>query len=319
MGLDDFEVFNDFTYTTTTEVLRQQIELFNAATGGAIILEAADNTGDYTDSTLYAKIEGLVRRRNVYSNAAVAAKEMQMLLDTSVKVATGTPPVQIDPTWWTWINRAPDEAGIIYGRQLAVDMMADMLNTGIMGLVAAMLNDAEIQHDGSGATADYGDLLTGTSKFGDRSNEIRVWVAHSKPMFDIWGTNLANSAQLFTFGSVSVRTDPFGRPIVLTDSPALINTGPTPDNYYTLGLVPGACRVEQNNDFLQNIETNNGFENIRRTIQSEWTYNLSAKGYAWDKTSGGHSPNDAAIASSGSWDRFATSHKDLPGVLVITQ
>lgn len=319
MGLDDFEVFNDFTYTTATEVLRQQIELFNAATAGAITLVAADNAGDFTSSSLYAKIDGLVRRRNVYSNAAVSAKEMEMLVDTSVKVAAGTPPVQIDPAWWTWINRSPDEAGIIYGRQLAVDMLADMLNTALMGIVAAMLNDTTIQHDGSGATADYNDLLTGTSKFGDRSTDIRVWVAHSKVMFDIWGTNLANAASLFNFGTVSVRSDPWGRPIVLTDSPSLINTAPTPDNYYTLGLVPGAARVEQNDDFIQNIETTNGFENIRRTIQSEWTYNLGVKGYSWDTASGGHSPNDAAIASSGSWDRFATSHKDLPGVLVITQ
>lgn len=319
MGLDDFEVFNDFTYTAATEVLRQQIDLFNAATNGAIILEAANNTGDFTDESMYAKIDGLVRRRDVYSNAAVSEKEMEMLVDTSVKVATGTPPVRIDPAWWTWINRNQEEAGAIYGKQLAIDMLADMLNTSIMALVAAMLNDSEIIHSDTAATADYNDLLTGTSKFGDRSDQIRVWVAHSKVMFDIWGNNLANSAQLFVFGNVSVRTDPFGRPIVLTDSPALINTAPDPDNYYTLGLTAGAVRAEQNDDFMQNIETKNGFENIRRTIQSEWTYNLGVKGYAWDKTSGGHSPNDAAIASSASWDRFVTSHKDLPGVLVATR
>lgn len=319
MGLDDFEVYNDFTYTTATEVLRQQIDLFNAATGGAILLEAANNAGDYTDESMYAKIDGLVRRRNAYANTAVSEKEMEMLLDTSVKVAAGTPPVRIDPHWWDWINRSQEEAGIIYGRQLAVDMFADMLNTAIMAIVAAMLNDTEIQHDGSSATADYNDLLTGTSKFGDRSNDIRIWIAHSKVMFDIWGDNLANASQLFVFGNVAVRTDPFGRPIVLTDSPSLVNTTPDPDNYYTLGLTPGAVRVEQNDDFLQNIETSNGFENIRRTIQSQWTYNLSVKGYAWDKTSGGHSPNDAAIASSASWDRFVTSHKDLPGTLVITR
>lgn len=319
MGLDDFEVFNDFTYTAATEVLRQQIDLFNSATGGAIVLEAADNTGDFTDESMYAKIDGLVRRRDVYSNAAVSEKEMEMLLDTSVKVATGTPPVRIDPAWWTWINRNQEEAGAIYGRQLAKDMLADMLNTAIMALVAAMLNDAEIIHSDTAATADYNDLLTGTSKFGDASNQIAVWVAHSKVMFDIWGNNLANASQLFVFGNVSVRTDPFGRPIVLTDSASLIDTAPTPDTYYTLGLVPGAVRAEQNSDFIQNIETKNGFENIRRTIQSEWTYNLGVKGYAWDKTSGGHSPNDAAIASSPNWDRFATSHKDLPGVLVATR
>lgn len=323
MGLDDFEVFTDFTYTTTTEILQQQLDLFNAATNGCIILQPGSNRGDFVDRTLYAKIADLVRRRNVYGNGALSEKEIEMLLDTSVKVAAGTPPVRMDPAWWRWIGEQPETAGVVYGTQLAVDMAADMLNTAIMAAVAAMLNDdTEIENDVSGTgdgTGTFAALLGGAAMFGDQAQRIRCWVAHSKVMFDIWGTALENGNGLFTFGTINVRSDGFGRPIVITDSPSLIDTVSNPDEYYTLGLVPGAIVVEQNNDFDQNTETKNGFENIRRTIQSEWSYNLSVKGYAWDKDSGGHSPNDAAIGSSASWDRFVTSHKELPGVLVKTK
>jgi hypothetical protein len=319
MGLDDFEVFTDFTYLTTTEILNQQLDLFNAATNGCIILEPSSNRGDYTDKALYAKIADLVRRRNVYGSGTVNEKELAMLLDTSVKVAAGTPPVRMDPAWWRWIGENPETAGVVYGTQLAVDMAADMLNTAIMAAVAALLNDSEIQNDDHTNFATFASLLGGAEKFGDASQRIRCWIAHSHVMFDIWGTALANSEVLFTFGTINVKQDGFGRPIVITDSPSLINTTPNPDEYYTVGLVPGGVRVEQNADFDQNTETKNGFENIRRTIQSEWSYNLSVKGYAWDKTSGGHSPNDAALASSASWDRFSTSEKDLAGVLVINK
>jgi hypothetical protein len=322
MGLDDFQVFTDFTYTTTTEILNQQIDLFNAATNGCIVLDQVQMAGDFRDSTLYAKIQGLVRRRNVYANGTVSEKEIEMLLDTAVKVAAGTPPVRMDPAWWTWLAQNPQTAGVVYGTQLAVDMAADMLNTAITAGIAALLNDlAVIGNDvtGTGAgTATFANLLGSVAKFGDASQRIRCWVAHSKILFDIWGTALANGEHLFTFGTINVRTDGFGRPIVITDSPSLILPG-SPNNYYTMGLTPGAIRVERNNDFDQNTETKNGFENIRRTIQSEWTYNLSVKGYAWDKDSGGHSPNDAAIASSASWDRFVTSDKDLPGVLMVSK
>lgn len=319
MGLSDFEVFTEFTYTAATEVLRQQIDLFNAATAGAIVLRAAANVGDYTDSAFYAKVADLVRRRNVYGSGAVTEKELAMLTETSVKVAAGTPPVRVDPAWWTWIQRNPEEGGVIYGKQLAIDMMADMLNTAIMAGVAALSGQATNIHDGSAATADFGDLLTGASKMGDASQAIRVWITHSKVMFDIWGVALANGASLFTFGTINVRQDGFGRPIVITDSPSLVNLTPTPDVYRSIGLVSGGIMVEQNNDFDQNVETSNGSENIKRTIQSEWTYNLSVKGFAWDKGSGGHSPNDAAIASTANWDKVVTSHKDLAGVLVLTQ
>lgn len=318
MALSDLEVFNEYTYSAMTEVLMQQIDLFNAASGGAIVLAASAHQGDFSDTAFYAKIQDLVRRRNVYGSGDLARKQLEHLVDTSVKVAAGTPPVELTPAWWTWIQRNPEEAGAVYGQQLAKDMLADMLNTSIMAYVAASINETEIRHDKPGGTATYADLLTGASKFGDHSGDLRLWVIHSKPMFDIWGTSLANNERLFTFGTVNVMTDGFGRPIIMTDSPALVEPGGTPI-YRTIGLTPGAIYVGQNNDFYQNVETSNGRENIERTIQSEWTFQVGVKGYSWDKTSGGASPNDMALASAANWNRYSTDHKSLAGVLVRTQ
>ena len=115
---------------------------------------------------------------------------------------------------------------------------------------------------------------------------------------------------------MAVTTDHVGRPLIVTDSTALIDTTPNPDVYYCLGLVPGAVIVEQNNDFFANEETSNGDENILRTWQAEWTYNLGIKGYAWDKTNGGKSPNDSALGTSTNWDKYASSDKDGPGVIL---
>lgn len=319
MGLSDFQVFNEFTYTAATEIVRQQVELFNAATNGAIVLRAANNLGDYTDSTFYGLIADLIRRRNVYGSGAIPEKVLEMLLATTVKVATGTPTVRMDPAWFSWINRDQEEAGAVYGQQLAAAMMQDMLNTAITALVAALSNDAEIQHTDTAAVISFADMVTGASKMGDRAQQITTWVMHSKPLFDLYQNALANTEGLFMFDTINVRQDGFGRRFVITDSPALVNTVPAPDQYISLGLGPAAVVVEQNDDFLQNIETINGFENIKRTIQSEWTYNLGVRGYAWDKSSGGPSPNDAALASAANWDRNVTSHKDLPGVMVTTQ
>jgi hypothetical protein len=198
-------------------------------------------------------------------------------------------------------------------------MLADMLNTAIMAGVAALSGESEVIHDGSAGTADFDDFLTGASKFGDQSAAITGWIVHSKVMFNVYGAALTNTSGLFQFGNVNVREDGFGRRFVITDAPSLKNTVPAPDEYYTLGLVPAGIVVEQNDDFLQNVDWANGFENIKRTIQSEWTYNLGVKGFTWDKTSGGHSPTDAALGSTANWDRNATSHKDLAGVLVVTQ
>lgn len=315
MALSDLAVFSEYTYSAMTEVLAQQVELFNAASGGTILLRGANHEGDYSDIAFWAKIQGLVRRRNAYGSGTVAEKTLEHLIDTMVKIAAGTPPVRIDPSQFEWIQRNQEEGGAVYGQQLAKDTLADMLNTALMAYVAALTGETDVYEDVSANDTTFATMLGGASKFGDASGNILSWVMHSKSLFDVYGTALENSAGLFNFGTVNVRQDGFGRPLIVTDSPSLISAG-TPDKHFIGGLVRAGIRVDMNGDFVQNVETSNGEENIVRTIQSEWSYNVGIKGYSWDKATGGKSPNDAAIATANNWDRYATSHKDTAGVLL---
>jgi hypothetical protein len=117
---------------------------------------------------------------------------------------------------------------------------------------------------------------------------------------------------------VKVTHDGFGNPFVVTDCASLVYTsGGT--RYHTCGLVPGAIMIDQNNDFIDNVHTANGDENITRTYQAEWSYNLGVKGFQWDKGNGGHSPSAAAIATATNWDKYVTSAKDLAGVMLNSQ
>lgn len=323
MALSDLAVYSEYAYTAMTEVLTQQIDLFNAATDGAISLSVAANQGDYDDVVSYAKISGLVRRRNSYGSGAVAHKQLTHLIDTMVKIAAGTPPIDIDPGMFKWIQRNPEEAGVVIGRQLAGDTLADMLNAGLGACRVALVTEGTNVFDNTGAaTKTFSvDLFNkGQAKFGDQYQQIVAWVMHSAPIFSVYAQALTNTAQLFNYGTVNVRRDPFGRLLVVSDSANLVTTvaGPA-TNYHSLGLTPGGIVVQQNSDFTANEETTNGDENIKRTYQAEWSYNAGIKGFKWDKTNGGHSPNDAAILTGTNWDKYATSAKDLAGVVVISQ
>ena len=319
MALSDLAVFSEYAYSTMTEMQDQQIGLFNAATRGGLVLQSGSHQGDYSDEAMWAKISGLVRRRNAYGSGTVAEKVLEHLTETSVKVAAGTPPVRIDPGMMKWIQRSPEEAGVVVGKQMAEDSIADMLNTAVLVYAAAIGQVANVVYDHS-ATGPMSliALNKGAAKFGDRAGAIVAWVMHSKSAFDIYGEALTNANRLFVFGNVRVIEDGFGRPLVVTDSPNLITAG-TPDTYAALGLTPGAVLVSQNGDFTDNVETKNGDENITRTYQAEWSYNVGIQGFAWDKTNGGKSPTNAALGTATNWDRYATSDKDLAGVLVKAQ
>jgi hypothetical protein len=315
MALSDLQVFNEYTYSTFTEMLDYNVNLFNQATNGGLILQSSAHQGDYSDTAIWAKISGLVRRRNAYGTGAVTEKVLTQLLDTSVKVAAGIAPVRIDPGMMKWIKKSPEEAGAVVGQQMAKDALADMLDASIRCFRAAHEAQATNFYDAGSTNASLTVLNTGRAKLGDRGGDIACWVLHSKMMFDIYGAALSNSNILFSFGTVKVTHDGFGNPFVVSDSPLLTVAGPT---YRALGLLAGAVVVGQNDDFTDNIITTNGDENIKRTYQAEWSYNVGVRGFQWDKTNGGHSPNDTALGTATNWDKYATSYKDLGGVVVKT-
>lgn len=320
MAMADMVVFNEYVQSTITEVISQQVDLFNAASQGTIVLTTKRNRGDFNIRSQFAEIANLVRRRDVYASGAVTPVVFAMLQEASVKVAAGTPPVSFNPSQFTWIQESPETAGVVIGEQLAKAQFQDMLNTAIKALRAAMVNvGASVEYDvPSQAALSLNALNRGAQKFGDHSQNIRAWVMHSTPIHDLWDSSLTNANALFTFENVRVLQDGFGRVFIVTDSPSLFGSVTSPDvtDYYTLGVVEGAAVVEDNGDFFANLETTNGDENIQRTYQAEWTYNLALKGYTWDTANGGKSPTDAEIGTGTNWDKTATSIKNTAGVIV---
>lgn len=311
-------IFNQFVHATWLEAIAQQIRLFNDATRGALVLRSAKSIGEYSDESYWQRISGLVRRRNAHGTGTVTPVDLNNLMATSVKVAAGTPPVNLPVDMLSWIGRQPDEAGVKVGMQLAEDTLADMLNTAIAALVAGLSGVSSLVYDGTGSTMTLNKLNSGASLFGDRAQSLLCWLLHSKSQFDIYGQALTNANILFKFGDVQVREDGMGRPFIVTDSPSLMYSS-SGQKYRVLGLQANACIVDQNTDFISRTVPVVGMENISDQFQASWSYNLGLLGFAWDKTAGGPSPTAAALATSSNWDRIATSVKDMSGVLINTQ
>ena len=316
-GLNDFVVFNQFAQLAFTEIMDQNVALWNSATRNALMLSSSSNIGDYMEESSYQLIADLVGNRNAYSTAGLTAVDLAQLLNVSVKVGGGSKPVTYTGTSFDWTQRPASEAGTVFGEQVAAGAMQYKINTAIATLVAS-ISAADVTFDGTAAVASLASLNQGAGKLGDRQANMAAWIMHSKSITDIYGNALANSNRLFVIDNVQVVDDGFGRPLIMTDSDALHFDNAGTENYHQLGLVSGACAIEDNGDFRNYEETQVERDNARQIVKSEFSFNVGLKGYTWDKANGGASPNDAALALSTNWDRTATSHKDTAGVKVTT-
>ena len=323
MALSDMEVFNQYFIGPTIETLGQMVEKFNAASAGSIRLTTDGFDGDFLQESFFAAIHSAQRRVDRYaSQASASATDLTQLRHDGVKVAGGFGPIRYEPSQMTWL-RQPTTRGIeVASRNFAEALLCDQLNTAIAALVAAIENGAAnttVDESGDNALA-YTTLNSAHAKFGDRSMDIVANVMDGQTYHGLIGQNLANATRLFQSAGVTV-VDILGKAIVITDAPAFFTEAvaepAAPAKRKALGLVSGAATVFDAGDVISNIETKNGQTRIETTMQVDYSFGLSLKGYSWDIANGGKSPTDAALATGTNWDKVATDWKHTAGVLAI--
>lgn len=317
MALDNMQVFNQYLMEATAETLGQQIDKFNAASNGAIVLTSLNFEGDFFERSFYSALHSAKRRVDRYaSNGTVSSTPLAQLRESAVKVAGGFGPISFEPAQMTWIRKNEAEAIAVISAQLSDAMMQDQLNSGIAGLVAAISNQATATNDVSASAGiSYSAMNDSHALFGDSSMGLVAQVMNGTAYHKLVGQNLTNTPQLFQAQNVTV-VDILGKPVIVTDSPALYAAG-TPNTLNVLSLVSGAVTVMDGSDVVTNIETSNGNARIETTMQADYSFGLALKGYTWDTTNGGKSPTDAEIATGSNWDKVATDIKHTAGVITI--
>ena len=318
MAVNDMVVFNDQVQLVATEVVAQNVQAFNQASQGAILLGSSSNIGDYVEEASYKAIASLVSRRDAYGSGTLSTKAIQQLKDVSVKVDQTVGPVEWTAEQFRRLGKSEEEAGLIIGEQAAIGMIQDYLNVAGGALKAAVEQNAALVNDHSGTgTAKLVELNSAAGKFGDRQMNLVAWLMHSKVFTDLTNEAITNTSQLYNIGNIRVMQDGLGRVYVVSDVPELQVAG-TPDKYHTLGMVPGAVMVETM-PMITMTQPKADQENMGVIWKGESSFNIGLKGYAWDTTNGGKSPTDAELWTGTNWDQIATDVKDTAGVALISQ
>ena len=322
MSQAQMQVFNEYFMPAIIETLAQDIQKFNAASAGSIVLSPAGFDGDHFQESFWKAVHTAQRRVDRYAAQADATPtDLQQGQIASVKVAGGFGPIRFEPAQMTWLNKPTAEGIEVASRNFAEALLQDQINTAIAALVAAIGNNSAMVNDvSSSGVLTYRALNGAHAKFGDRSADLIANVMNGAAYHSLIDQNLANGQNLFQAGGVTV-VDILNKRVVITDAPALsvAAAGETPAKVRALGLVSGAATVSDAGDVITNIETKNGKTRIETTLQSDYSFGLGLRGYTWDMANGGKSPTDAKIATGSNWDKVATDNKHTAGVMAVGQ
>ena len=313
MALTDMKVYNEYIKAATIERVCQEIDQFNAASGGAIVLNAEGFDGDFKMEAMFGSLEAAQRRVDRYaSNDPVTATSLSQIEQVFVKIAGGFGPVLWEPSQLAWMQQNPELGIEMASRALTQAIMKDQLNTGIAAAVAAIGNNSDATLGlGAGTGISQSAMNQAHALFGDRSQALITQVMNGATYHALIGEALDNGNTLFSSETVTV-VNILGKRIIVTDAPALVDG----TSGYTLSLQNAGIVVEDASDLITSIETTNGNARIETTFQADYSFGLGLKGYAWDTAAGGKSPTDTEIGTGTNWGVYASCVKDTAGVLL---
>jgi hypothetical protein len=320
MALTNMKVFNEYVREATIETVAQMVEKFNAASNGGIQLSTQGFDGDFFLKSMFSSLHSAQRRVDRYAtNTSASSTQLAQLEHVTAKVAGGFGPIEWEPSQLRWVGDNPTIAVEVISRNMAEAMLRDMLNAGIASAIAAMENlGATVTNDiGTGRDLTYSDINNSHALFGDSSQLLVCDVMDGVMYHKLIGQNLTNAVDLFQASTVTV-VEILGKRIVVTDAPALRETPATSTNdIKILSLAQGGIVVHDAGDLITNVETSNGSQRIKTTMQADYTFGLGLKGYAWSKSVS--SPTDAELGTGSNWTKIATSVKHTAGVLTLGQ
>lgn len=321
----NMKVYDNFAAGRTNEILAQFGDIFNAASNGAVKLSTKTAKGNYAYESFFANLGATLAARR--DNTSVTAQtDTALTQDEHVKVKLSRKIKPVSTTRDAWLKAfgsiSQAEFSDVLGEQVANIMQLEMVNSVLLAVRAALKQQTAsyvTQSSLGSMTTDV--LVSSLEAMGDRANRVVCWFMHSAAYYDLVRNQIgANITNVSDFNIATASPVTLNRPVIITDSSALVTQINSPDlnNYFTLGLTPDAITVENSEEQYITFQEVTGLENLIIRMQGEYAYTVGLKGFKWDVSNGGANPDATALALGTNWDTHFTDVKDRAGVAAMT-
>ena len=306
----DMIIYDEQAQTAYLERMQDVLDVFNAASNGAIVLRNEILEGDFKKSAFYT-VPGSVGHRDVNSTATVSGQKIGAEEMVGVKTPWKYGPYETTEEAFKRRARDPDEFYQLIGQHMADATMDYMLQAAFASLAAAIGANTAMVTQGNWSTDGKKVLTKGMRTFGDRFNRVALFVMDSTSYFDLVDQAIADKvveeAGFVVYGGTP---GTMGKPVLVTDK--------APDNTI-FGLQQNAVQiVESQVPGFRSYDINDQ-ENLAVGYRAEGAFNVELLGYSWDTSGSPAAPANPSLAQLGTganWVKHVSSNKLTAGVLI---
>lgn len=303
----DLIIYNDLAQTSYLERRQDNLDVFNASSNGAIVLDNEMIEGDFKKRAFYV-LGGTIGHRDVNSVDKVTNTKIGAGEAVGVKAPWKYGPYATTEEAFKRRGRALDEFSSVVGTDVADATLEGFVKYAISAAVAAIGANTDMVVTADIATDGKKTLTKGMRKYGDKFGRISLFVMHSASYFDIVDEAITNKlyeeAGVVVYGGLP---GTLGKPVLVTD------TAPVD---VILGLLPNAIAItESQAPGFRSYEINDE-ENLGVGYRAEGTVNIDMLGYSWNETKGGANPDLTKIGTAENWKKYAKDNKVTAGVMI---
>lgn len=302
----DMIIYDDLAQTAFLERRQDNLDVFNAASNGAIILDNELIDGDFRKRAFY-QVGGSIQFRDVNSTDKVEGKKIGAGEAVGVKAPWGYGPYETTEEAFKRRGRDVSEFSEVVGYDAADATLEGYISYAVQALVAAIGGNNDMQVSADITTDGKKTLTRGLRKFGDKFNRVSLFVMHSATYFDIVDQAIEN--KLYEEAGVVVyggQPGTLGKPVLVTDRcPADV----------ILGLVPNAVKITESQAPGFRSYPINDQTNLAIGYRAEGTVNIDLLGYSW-ATKAGANPDLSKIGTKANWSKHFKENKTTAGVLI---
>lgn len=307
---NDLIIYNEQVQTAYLERMQDVLDVFNAASNGAIVLRNEMLEGDLTRRAFYT-VPGSVQHRNVNSTSDPGTSKVGADEMVGVKTPWKYGPYSTTEEAFKRRARSVEEFSQLIGQHMADATLDYMIQASFAALSAAIGGNPNMVVQGDWVIEGKKVLTKGMRKFGDRFSRIAIFAMDSTVYFDM--VDQAITEKIYEeAGFVIYGGTPgtMGKPVLVSDK--------IPEDSI-FGLQPGAVEViESQAPGVRSYPINNQ-ENLALGYRAEGTFNIELLGYSWNSSgspAAPTNPNLPQIGTGANWRKHATSDKATAGVLI---
>lgn len=303
----DLTIYNSEAQTAYLERQQDVLDVFNAASRGAIVLRNEAIVGDFDKSTYY-KNTGTIGDRDVNSTADATLAGIGQGERVGVKYAWKYSPIAVTEESFKRRARNLSEFSQLMGSELADAELAHNIGVAVGSLSAAVSNNSAMSIGTADLASNGVKVLTkGLRAFGDRAERVVIWCMSSGVYYDLVDKAIDDKVFNEDFAVIhGAQPGTLGRPVLVSDKFA-------DDTIY--GLQAGAITLTESQAPGVRLWQINDKENLALGFRAEGVVNIDLMGYSYK---GSANPTMANLKAKSNWIKYAADDKSTAGVVIDT-